>query len=287
MRRRAGALLAVFALLTLSACDKLKSLAGGSGGSAEGGAEKATKEPSGILSFLGGEGFEGELTIALSGEHAEKMPKTLVYGIKKPKLRVDFVGAAPAFDDNPVMGRPTWMLIDPPARKIHAMSPADKKAMVIDLDKMKEMKALAGGGGGRGGVPTPPKVEKTGKTDTIAGYGCEEWRVTETHGISDVCVADGVDWIDPMSAGSTELGWSAALGVGHFPLRVITRTPEGVEKMRMVVTKIDKKALDASRFVVPADYQVIDPFAMLGRLKGLKGIPQGLPTNAPNAPPNL
>jgi hypothetical protein len=51
---------------------------------------------------------------------------------------------------------------------------------------------------------------------------------------------------------------------GAFGLRTITRNDQGAEQMRMEVTGIEKKRLDASLFAMPADYKKFDREAMMG-----------------------
>jgi hypothetical protein len=57
---------------------------------------------------------------------------------------------------------------------------------------------------------------------------------------------------------------AVASGANRFPLRVVSGDS------RIEATKIEKKKLDDSRFVVPPDYQVIDVGAMIQNLPFLK-----------------
>lgn len=212
------------------------------------------------LSF-GGD-FEGEITMNATRTKGSG-PTQLVFGIKKPKYRVDATGTVQT--DNPMMAGGATLLLDPPQKKGYALMPAQKKAIVIDFDKMKASKVpgVNTGPGTKANEP-PPKVEKTGKKETIAGYECEIWYVTANSGQrTELCMADGITWID-----LGDLGWSSpemtlgavATGANKFPLRVVA----GDSKME--ATKIEKKKLDDARFVVPPDYQVIDVAAMMQNL---------------------
>lgn len=212
------------------------------------------------LSF-GGD-FEGEITMNATRAKGSG-PTQLVFGIKKPKYRVDATGTVQT--DNPMMAGGATLLLDPPQKKGYALMPAQKKAIVIDYGKINAAKlpGVNTGPGTKANEP-PPKVEKTGKKETIAGYDCEIWYVTSNTGQkTELCMADGITWVD-----LGDLGWSSpemtlgavAMGANKFPLRVATADS------KLEATKIEKKKLDDSRFVVPPDYQVIDVAAMMQNL---------------------
>lgn len=239
MKRLLFATIAAFAL-TSSGCSKIAKQAG--------------------LSF-GGD-FEGEITMNATRAKGSG-PSQLVFGIKKPKYRVDATGNVQT--SNPMMNGGATLLLDPPQKKGWALMPAQKKAIVIDFDKMKaaQVPGVNTGPGTKANAP-PPKIEKTGKKETIAGYDCEIWNVTANDGTrSELCMADGITWID-----LGDLGWSSpeltigavAMGANKFPLRIVSGDT------RLEATKIEKKKLDDARFVVPPDYQVIDIAAMMQNL---------------------
>jgi len=50
---------------------------------------------------------------------------------------------------------------------------------------------------------------------------------------------------------------------GYFLVRMVTRDDDGAEKMRMEATSVEKKCLDNSLFVPPADYTKFDMNAMM------------------------
>lgn len=283
------ALSAIAAVSTLAACDKLKSAVGKDDG--EGGAPSSG---GGVLSFLGSE-FEGEITMALTVKSGAP-PREMVMGIKKPKYRVDAKGFG-----SPTMGgaKPSaladdkaTLILEPANKRGYVLVPAKKQAMLLDFDKMKTMQNIPGMNGNVPGVPktvnAPPKVEKTGVKDKVAGYGCEIWKITQTDGRrADACVADGITWVD-----LSDLGWASpeitmaavASEANRFPLRVVSIDPKGVEESRLEATKIDKKNLADAQFTVPADYQVIDLGQMMQGLQNLGVGPNGLPTNLPKPP---
>lgn len=239
----------------------------------DGGDEGAGTTGGGALSFLGSP-FEGEITMLVTPK-AKASPATIVFGIKSPKARLEIANQAVA--DNPLLAQGGAVLIDPPAKKAFVLIPARKQAMVIDFEKMKAQRSvrLPGQPGGGAVLTEPPKVEKTGKKEVIAGYTCEDWKVTSKSSRADMCVAEGIKWIDLSDLGMTspEVALAAAASdLNHFPLRVVAYDDRNVETSRMEATKIEKKKLDDTRFAVPPDYQVVDLNAMLGALPGLGAV---------------
>lgn len=275
--------LAICAGAATAACNKIPGL---SKGDADGGSSQGSG--GGILSFLGGN-FEGELTMQLTNHEVGKptpAPKTLVFGLKSPKVRIDV--PADIAPGNPMLGGGAGVVIDPPQKKAYALLPAQKKAIVIDFSKPKEQRLpqlpSMPGQPGKPSVPStppePPKIEKTGKKDVIAGYECEEWKITTKTNRADVCVAEGIKWIDLGDLGmeSPELALAAAISdANRFPLRAVVYDQNNVETTRMVATKIDKKKLDDTRFVVPPDYQVVDLAAMFSAFAGMGAGAPGAP----------
>jgi hypothetical protein len=262
--------------LASTGCDKLK---GAINKDADGG---TTSTGSG-LSFLGSD-FEGEISMNLTSKTKPTPATQIVFGMKKPKYRLDTVatgqpGQAPAAGT---------LIIDLPTKKGYALSHPQKTAMVIDFEKMKKMKGqipgLPGAPKGTTVPSTPPKIEKTGKKDVVAGYTCELWIVTSEGKKADLCVAEGITWIDVSDLGlsSPEMTLAAVTTeANRFPLRVTSYDAKGAEEMRMEATKIDKKKLDDARFVVPPDYRVID----MSNLMGGAGVPGGMPSNIPSLKP--
>ncbi|MBX3189434.1 MAG: DUF4412 domain-containing protein [Labilithrix sp.] len=273
MKRIRVALIATIAVATSTACDKIQALTKKSD---EAGAGAAS---GGVLSFLGGT-FEGEIAMKVSGAAGKGGPTDMVFSIKAPKIRVDASGGA---IENPVVGQGAAFIIDPPTKKGYALFPAQKKAMLIDFDKAKQgSSGLPGSKSAPSALTEVPTIEKTGKKEVIAGYECENWKVTSKSSRADMCVAEGIKWVDlrDLGMGSPEVTLAAAATeANRFPLRVIGYDAKGAETSRMEATKIDKKTLDASRFVVPPDYQVIDMSALLGGMGAPGGkLPPGFPT---------
>jgi hypothetical protein len=275
--------------LSLSACSKKDSPAGTGGGTGDGGQTAAHSGGGGggLLSFLSsGSPFEGEIALSMQEKKSGKPPVNLVYQVKPPKMRLDVPPEAAPQTGGAPSGRgakSVWMLIDPPQKKMWAITDDDKKAIVFDMSKMAdEAKKLRGGGAAAGGGASnkpPPKITKTGKTDEVAGYECELWEMEEQTRKVSVCAAKGITWFDMRSLGGFDP--KAALlseltDANHFPLRVVA-TEDGVETERMEATRIQKKGLDDARFQVPAGYQEIDLSQML---QGLGNMVPGGPGGA-------
>lgn len=276
--RRALVAVTLLSAVTATACDKIPGLSkkdadGGAASSSGGGG-------GGVLSFLGGT-FEGEITMNVSSKGSGG-PRTMVFGIKKPKVRIDASGGVGA--DNPVLAKGAVIIADPPAKKAYMLLPSAKQAMLIDFEKAKAARAARGQPGTV--LNETPKIEKLGTKETIAGYECENWRVSSpSKGTkAEMCVSDGITWVDLTDLGmaNPEIGLAiAASDANRFPLRVVGFDTAGAETMRMQATKIEKKTLDANAFVVPPDYKVMDMTAVLGAgfpgTPGAPGVPPGLP----------
>jgi hypothetical protein len=99
---------------------------------------------------------------------------------------------------NPVLAQGARCIIDPPATKGYLLMAAQIKAMVIDFDKAKAQRLTLPGvpGAGAPGTPVltePPKVEKTGQKEVVAGYTCELWKVSAKNAHADVRSQRGSD----------------------------------------------------------------------------------------------
>src|SRR5436189_133746 len=79
--------------------------------------------------------------------------------------------------------------------------------------------------GGAAAPQAPPKITKTGHTDTVAGYQCEDYDITSNDGKrARVCVSEGAaSWLDVVShAVPGNLLWAKDFLNGQkFPLRMI------------------------------------------------------------------
>jgi hypothetical protein len=285
MRRSLALVAAIAGALALTGgagCDKLGLGKKGADGGASGG---------GALSFLDS-AFEGEVSMNVSSKPSsptapKEAPKALVLGLKTPRVRID--AGAELAPGNPMLAGGVAFIVDPPAKKGYALINAQKKAVVIDFDKAKGgFKPPTGGGGGPstpGHTEEPPKIENTGKKDTIAGYTCEIWKITSKTSHAEACLAEKIKWIDFTDLAVQSPSFAAIAAVSdfnHLPLRIVSFDDKNVEEGRIEVTKIDKKKLPDNHFAVPPDFQVVELSALLGGLMG--GPPGGVP-GGPGGPP--
>ncbi len=248
------------ALVTLVGCHKTeKATAAGDSGAA---ATSTTETPSVVqkaLSFVtGSTPFEGDITMNVS-DHG-KPPQTITYEVKGSKMRFDAPTGRP--------GGSGYAIMDTSNKKMITVVDAQKLAMVMNMDDVGK----GAGPAAAAGAAAAPKIDKTGKTDTVAGYQCDIWNVTAQSGNkSEVCVTKGITWFSSMKDPSK--AWMSTLtGEGMFPLRAVTSDPTGKEVSRMEVTKVDKKSIDDSRFEVPAGYKTMDMGDMMKNLGNMRGM---------------
>lgn len=115
----------------------------------------------------------------------------------------------------------------------------------------------------------PWKVTKLGQ-DKVAGLSCTNVKATreseeETY---EACLAK--DFISDawLKAQSKDRDWwsdAARAGVTGYPVRMIARGPDGKEKHRMEIVKIERKKVPASMFEVPAGYKEASPMEMMAQ----------------------
>jgi outer membrane lipoprotein-sorting protein len=164
------------------------------------------------------------------------------------------------------------MLWDLDAGKITTLMPSRKMYMTMDMnaaaENMKQMKKSQGQE-----EAEFPKLTPTGKQETIAGYTCEHWLMGENQDV-DLCVAKGLGYFGMggqsagglaslknlafspkmLAAAAAHPEWVKFLNGGAFPLK-LSAMRDGKVTMTMEATRIDKKPLDDSLFVIPTDYK--------------------------------
>jgi hypothetical protein len=280
------------------ACNKLKEkVTGGASGAA------APEEATNLLT-----GFEGDLGVKLT--MPKQKPFEVMLQVKADRTRVNLQGQAA--DATGAIGmQDGYGILQMKEKRAYFVSDSAKKAIVLDLEHAKEQipgfgqGAGAGGGapttGGGGGAGTEKanqlKIKKTGKTDRVAGYACEEWEASDASQPESkmlACVANqGASWLAlPVRALPGNVAALAELLDGkHFPLRFIALKRD-VEEGRLEITKVEKKALADSLFAVPQGYQEVDLmtaiFGGLGNIGNAGGSRGGLPRGgAGGLPPGL
>jgi len=111
-----------------------------------------------------------------------------------------------------------------------------------------------------GGSPDDWTVTKLGQ-DQVAGFPCTNVKAQHADGeqIWEGCLAK--DFISGawLKSADTEDGWwtivAKRVGVTGYPVRMIARRPDGTEKHRFEIVKVERKKVPASLFEVPAGYR--------------------------------
>ena len=275
MTTRSAGLFALVSLLSLPACDRINSLLGkdspapaASGSAAASGTAGTAPTPDvkadDPLAMLAG--FEGEIDVTAKGK-SNPTPLNLNLLVKNEVVRIDAppeLLAAPQAQSLLGPGK-VYALLKAAEKKVIVVIDGKQQAIVIDLDQVADQAksfrshGAPGGSGSNGPATDPPKVVKTGKTETVAGNSCEDWDVLNPDKTKlSLCVANkGASWFHlPLTGIPTEQAWALELLDGkHFPLRGIATGKDGTEEGRVEVTKLDKRPLDAAQFEVPAGYK--------------------------------
>ena len=231
--------------------------------------------------------FEGEIDVqATSKGGAGGAPQSipLALFVKSGKLRADLPAQVLQGGPGAMLGAKAYAILDSAAKKLYVVADQRKEVIVIDLDKSGEQLKNVGKPAStpsepKGPAPTPTKVVKTGKYDTVAGYKCENWDVQSDHKEGTACVAqEGVSWFSlPITGIPTEQAWAIELLDGkHFPLRFVGYEKDGAtESGRVEVTKIDKKTLAETEFQYPPTYKVVDLAQMMAGFGAFGGMAGG------------
>lgn len=234
------------------------------------------------------DGFEGEIgwvaTTELPGRSKEPLNFTL--RVKAGQLRIDAPAGVPGFEQ---LGK-AYLLGQSKSKEFMAVLEGPKQIVKIDLEKMKaKSEALAAKQKNALGADAKksPELKKTGKTDKVAGFACEIWQITDGASNTELCVANQpTPWFgDVLPMVPSEYGWAAELMDGkHFPLRVVAFHGKE-ESMRLEVSRIQKKPLEAALFQPPAGYRVLDLEQILqAMMQGMPGL-SGARGAAPVLPP--
>ncbi len=155
--------------------------------------------------------------------------------------------------------------------------PGMKAAILINV-KEKKTVMLMEGMNMYMNIPAPkpedmpeskPEISKTGKTQEILGYTCEQYIIKDGDMQSEVWVTKDLGSfamfrMGPPGRGAKEEAWQKVIGSeGGFPLKAMTKSgDESVNEM--IATKIEKKSLDDGLFQIPEGYKPFDPSKMGG-----------------------
>lgn len=186
------------------------------------------------------------------------------YLIKGNKVRIE-LGEGPAQFN---------VVVDPDAKRTLLLMPERK--MVMEMPMTDDNKTDSAGN------KNNISFTRSGKTETVLGYTCEQILVKSDDGETEICGAKGMGYYAGMhrpGMGRSSDGasaWAKELkDQGFFPLRVVTKDTDGTEKMRLEATKVEKKSLNEHLFTAPDDYKKFDRGAMPG-MGGSGGMREGM-----------
>jgi hypothetical protein len=221
--------------------------------------------------------FEGEIDFVAKGTFAKGSVDAVPVAVfvKEDKLRFD----PPEASNN---GGGSF-LIDSPAKRFFVINPARKQAIQFDLSA-GNTKHVSGGS----------SVTKTGRKSSVAGFGCEEWDVTDG-GVKkeSICVADqpASFFNVPLTGGMLgSRAWLVEVLDGqHFPLRLVAFDKAGAETGSIELVRITRKPEDADLFAIGDGIQTVDIGALLqgsGAPPGASGFGGHDTTRIPARPPH-
>jgi len=207
--------------------------------------------------------FEGKVSLAMSS--GKKQSQTLNYSIRQDAMRIDMTADG---------GKSFAMIMDLKKLEMTMLMEEQKMYMVMPMKQTIE-KAIANAD------IKDPDIEKTGRTETILGYKCDEYITKDKNTTTEVWIAHGLGafmgmgengggGMGGMFGGKKKAGgWEEKFkGKPGFPLRVISRDAKSKETFRMEATKIEPGSLPASLFQPPAGWQKFQMPDLGGLLKG-------------------
>ncbi len=187
--------------------------------------------------------FEGVITMQFSGLSVNGVPQDVEFLTRGTRgVRVNAAGPMGAMS----------MISMPAEQKVYVM--IESQSVYMELPASAD--ALPGG---LTDMPEP-KITRTNKMETIAGYRCEHVLIQTAKDTTDVCIARGLGpFLDILNGlrlgGSRAPAWQRSLTAdGGFPLKVT-----GADgKVALEVKKIEKRKLGSALFVIPPTYTKMD-----------------------------
>jgi hypothetical protein len=185
--------------------------------------------------------FEGRVTFTVrEGRNREE---TLIYSTKDNRVRIE--GAKSR------MGGA--MVLQPAEQRMLVMVDEQQAYMVLPFDQVPVSEEESS---------TDIRIERTGRTETILGYLCEELRIIDGSTVTEVWVTDKLGTFFsgstsgmPGANRSQSRAWERAIAgrEGFFPLRIISRSGER-ESFRMEARSVEPGRLADALFIPPPDY---------------------------------
>jgi hypothetical protein len=212
--------------------------------------------------------FEGRVTLAMKSSKDKDKEMTVAYAMKGGLVRME-----------PQMAeaRGTAMIMNWAKQEMIMIMPEQQMYMTMPLKAHAEAAQEATG-------QPEQKIEKTGRTETILGYLCEEY---VTHGKKgetvEMWVTDKLGAFAGLGSGGggpmggrrgggapAGQGWEQLIKgkEGFFPLRVISHDASGKDTFTMQATQIQPGDLPDSLFAPPEGYQSFQ-MPNMGNMGGL------------------
>jgi hypothetical protein len=206
--------------------------------------------------------FEGTVTVKITSGSKDG-PQTADYSIREGAMRVDIMTSKGGGS----------FITDFKNKQIIILMPQQQMYMVHDLTDPRVQRPTAASAPAPAARTAPDGTFRdTGTKETIAGYSCEKYEVTNSKGeVSDIWATDQLGMFGGLSmAGGpgrrsqVPPEWENIVkGSGFFPLRVVT-FDGGKEKFRMEATAVNKTSLPDSVFRAPDGWRKFDLGSMLG-----------------------
>jgi len=187
--------------------------------------------------------FEGVIEFTVTGERGT-MPMT--YMMKGDNVRVEMEGRP---------GMKADFLIDTKENKSYMLMEQMKMYMELPAPPPPDSSA------------PKPEITKTGKTQKILGYDCEEFLIKDGDRNSEVWITKDLGPFQLFKMGGRQgqnnvEAWQKMVGSeGGFPLLATTKEGD-TEISKMVATNVEKKSLDDSLFKIPEGYKQFDSSMM-------------------------
>lgn len=194
--------------------------------------------------------FEGKIDLKTT---EGRKTSNISYFFKGDKMRIESSDA----------GETGAMIMDLGTKEMIIMMPSERMYMVMN----------AGAHQADAPQDSAPPV-KTGRTETILGYECAEYTVTEKKTVTEYWAAKGLGVFRSMMRGgpggppSGPSAWELeAMRDGLFPLRIVERSLKGKELSRTEATAVNPGTQPTALFVPPRDYQKFEMPAFPGMPK--------------------
>jgi hypothetical protein len=198
--------------------------------------------------------FEGAVTMRVGVGGAQSAVQEVEYLLRGGRARINMQ----------TRGRTVSMIAVPAEKKMFMLMDAQNMYIEMSTDPATNpaMKPTADAATKAIENAGAPKITRTGRKETIAGYECEHVLVASTSQSFDVCITkalggfstalSAIGGMNGAGRGSAaQQTWQKALGeVGAFPLKV-TSTDGAIA---LEVTKVEKRSIPAAQFEVPSTY---------------------------------